>query len=171
MKWPWILIVTALLITAGTLFLYSGYYNVAATQAHWRTTLRIINEVRELSIAFHSRNIEPPPMGSPGLLETGLRRYHESCRVCHGAPSFPRDDFAKGLYPNPPDLASGDVQEMSNSQIFWVLKHGIKMTGMPAFGSTYDDDELWGIVGFIRSLPGMKPDQYRKPLEAVESKG
>jgi mono/diheme cytochrome c family protein len=170
MKWPWILIVTALLIAAGILFLYSGYYNVAASQAHWRTTLRLVNEVRELSIAFHSRNIKPPSLEVPGLLERGIRYYHESCRVCHGAPSFPPDEFARGLYPKPPDMAAEHVQEMGKTRIFWVLKHGIKMTGMPAFGSKYSDDVLWAIVKFLMSLPDMKSDQYRKVLETGDSR-
>ncbi len=56
---------------------------------------------------------------------------------------------------------------MTDAEAFWVLKSGIKMTGMPAFGPTHDDDELWGIVGFWRRLPAMKPEQYKELIESA----
>jgi len=78
------------------------------------------------------------------------------------------EEFAKGLYPLPPKLESRGIQAMTDAETFWVVKNGIKMTGMPAFGPTHDDEELWGIVAFWRRLPGMKPEQYK---EVVESAG
>jgi mono/diheme cytochrome c family protein len=72
-----------------------------------------------------------------------------------------------GMYPAPPDLASGNLfREMGPAEIFWVIKNGLKMTGMPAFGVNHEDDELWGIVAFLEGLPKMTPQEYTSMAEA-----
>ena len=158
------LIIICLLVAAGIVYLFSGYYDISATRPHWKTTVWIINEVRERSVEFHSKTIKPHDLKDPKLLKVGVEHYHEMCRLCHGAPGQEEEEFARGLYPKPPDLASKDVQEMSDAEAFWILKNGIKMTGMPAFGPTHNDDDLWGIVSFWRRLPGLKPEQYKEFL-------
>jgi hypothetical protein len=155
------LVAFGLLIAGGIAFIYSGIYNVAATEPHWSVTSWVLEEARERSVAFHSKGMEPPALNDPKLLEKRLVHFHEMCRLCHGAPGYSRLEFAHGLNPNAPDLASPHVQEMGRQELFWIAKHGIKMTGMPAFGPTHKDDQLWGIVGFINRLPNMKPDEYK----------
>jgi hypothetical protein len=87
------------------------------------------------------------------------------CRLCHGAPGFTENEFAKGLYPRPPNLASGSVQqETGDAQLFWIIKNGLKMTGMPAFGPTHTNEELWDIAGLVKIIPGIKPEEYRHSL-------
>lgn len=149
-----ILIVVGVILLLGLFYLYSGYYDISAIHPHQKITLAILNEVRERSIAFHSKKVkEPPAVDKSMLLEAGQRRFQETCCLCHGAPGFQREGFADGLYPNPPYLGSKDIQSMSDKEIFWVIKNGIKMTGMPAFGIRYKDEELWGVVKIVRSLP------------------
>lgn len=160
-----ILVIIILLVAAGVIYMYSGYYNIAATQPHWKTTVSIINRLRNASIAAHSTGIQPTSITDPKLLNEGLRHFHEMCRLCHGAPGYEKEEFAKGLYPKPPDLASRGIQQLRDAEIFWVLKNGIKMTGMPAFGPTHQDDELWGMVSISRRLPGLTPEQYKKMLK------
>ncbi len=155
MKLLWVMVVVVVIIILGGLFyLYSGYYDISAVHPHQKITLAIINEVRERSIAFHSKQVKAPPaVDQPMLLETGKRFFDETCRLCHGAPGFQREKFADGLYPNPPYLGSKDIQSMNDREIFWAIKNGIKMTGMPAFGIKYKDEELWGAVKMVRALP------------------
>ncbi len=168
MKWLLsILIVIVVILLAGLAYVFSGYYNISATQPHWTTTLWIIDQLRERSIEAHSKGIRPPPAKTPRLMKTGLEHFHEMCRDCHGAPGYKPEEFAEGLYPKPPDLTDRDIQELSDPALFWVVKNGIKMTGMPAFGRTHDNDVLWGMVYVVRQLPGLKPDRYEKMLEAA----
>ncbi len=162
-----VLIIICLLAAAGVAYLFSGYYDISATQPHWKITVWILNQLRDHSVKFHSKGIIPRDLNDPKLLMIGIRHYHEMCRLCHGAPGYEKEGFAKGLYPKPPNLAAREIQAMTDAEAFWVLKKGIKMTGMPAFGPTHDDDELWGIVKFWRRLPSLKPEQYQKLLESA----
>ena len=73
---------------------------------------------------------------------------------------MPKGDIAHGLYPQPPDLAL-TAQAYTDGELFWILKHGIKMTGMPAW-TDHSDKELWTTVAFVRKLPGMTPEDYTK---------
>jgi mono/diheme cytochrome c family protein len=167
MKWlVSILIVIIVILVVGFAYIFSGYYNVSATQPHWASTLWIIDELRERSIEAHSKGIRPPPP-TPRLTKAGLEHFHEMCHDCHGAPGYKPEEFAEGLYPKPPGLSARDVQAMSDAALFWVVKNGIKMTGMPAFGPTHGDDILWGMVSVVRQLPGLKADQYKRMLVAA----
>lgn len=162
-----ILVIIGIIVAAGIIYVYSGYYNIAAIQPHSKITVRVINTVRDASIAYHSKGITAPSTTSPDQIREGVEHFHEMCRLCHGAPGFHEEEFAKGLYPKPPDLDSRNIQKLSDPEIFWVLKNGIKLTGMPAFGPTHNDDELWGMVRVFRRLPGLKREQYKQMLESA----
>ena len=162
MKWFWILSGSVLLVAAAAvLFIRSGSYNVAANVPHWSTTYIVLEQVRERSIMNHGKGIEVPALDGPDMLKAGVQFYHEACRLCHGAPGYPSAPFALGLYPSPPYFPSGHSQrKRTDGETFWVVKNGIKMTGMPAFGAGYEDGELWGTVIAFKRLPGMSRDQY-----------
>jgi mono/diheme cytochrome c family protein len=88
------------------------------------------------------------------------------CKQCHGAPGSPRDEFAEGLYSIPPSLASGDVQqELSASELFWIVTHGIKMSGMPSFGKTHTEEQIWGIIAIVKKLPEMNRAAYEEMIK------
>ena len=161
-------IIFGLLIAAVAAFVWSGGYNVAANVPHWKITHWFLEKVRERSITSHSKGITVPSLNNPNLVETGFKNYHEMCRLCHGAPGYFRTEIAKGLYPNPPELASQDVVKRgNNAELYWVVKNGIKMTGMPAFGPTHNEEELLGIVTFLRRLPKLKPEEYKAMMKAA----
>ncbi len=167
MKVPGIILIIILLMGGG-LYLYLGYYDISAVRPHFKITLEVLDEVRERSIAFHSKDVKQPfVIDQAMLLQTGRKRLLESCRFCHGAPGFQREPFADGLYPNPPYLGSKDVQSMNDKEIFWVAKNGIKMTGMPAFAKRLTDEDLWGIVKAIRALPASNAEAQKQAREQV----
>lgn len=83
------------------------------------------------------------------------------CAACHGAPGVERGALGKGMNPEPPDLAA-EAAEWSDRELFWITKHGIKLAGMPAFGVTHSDEEVWGIVAFLRRLEHISPEEYRR---------
>ena len=139
--------------------IYAGWYNVAATSPHWRMTSWLFEVARIRSIKTQAAGIQAPPwLGDPEKVTIGVEHYAAHCAVCHGAPGVPKGDIARGLYPPPPDLAR-TVPLYSPAELFWVVKHGIKMTGMPAW-SDHSDDELWATVGFLEKLPGMSEQDY-----------
>ena len=94
----------------------------------------------------------------------GTEHFADHCAICHGAPGVPKGEIARGLYPQPPDLAVTS-KRYTGSELFWIIKHGIKMTGMPAW-TDHSDDELWATVAFIEKLPGMTEKDYAKLLAA-----
>ena len=156
----------AVIIGGGAAFLFSGIYNVSAMVPHWSMTFEILEEVRDQSISYHSKGIVAPSLDDPKMEDAGFHHFQDTCRLCHGAPGIGSSEFTRGLYPSPPDLASSDLhQEMNNSKIFWIIKNGLKMTGMPSFGVTHSDKEIWDMVAFIDRLSTLQPDQYKAILK------
>lgn len=157
-------LILVLIVAAGVVaaFIWYGLFNVSARVPHAAITLDLIDAARDRSIIVHSRGIKVPPLDNPDLSAGGASLFHEECRDCHGAPGVAAESFSQGMYPAPADLLSGDIQkEWKDHQLFWIVDNGLKMTGMPAFGSTLGKDELFKVVAFLRRLPGMTPEQYQ----------
>lgn len=103
-----------------------------------------------------------PSLNDPKMEEAGSHHFQGTCRFCHGAPGIARVEFAQGLYPSPPDLGSADLfQDMNDAEIFWIIKNGLKMTGMPYFGGIHSDQEILDIVAFIHRMSTLQPEQYK----------
>ena len=151
-------------------FVYSGIYSVAATDPHWGITYQILETVRTRSIKAQARGITVPPgLDNPDKLALGVEHFAAHCAVCHGGPGVPKGDIGKGLYPAPPDLAHTSTH-LSDAEMFWVIKNGIKMTGMPAWAD-HSDEEIWATVAFLKKLPGMTPEEYAKLIMAAMGHG
>lgn len=160
-------IVTAvvLILLGGAFLLLSGLYNVAADVPHWRITFALLNEARDISISRHSKDINVRLPVEQSAIKVGFKHYHEMCRLCHGAPGIDRTEFAEGLYPSPPHLDSLEVQEEAGrAGILWVVRHGLKMTGMPSFENTHTDEQIRSIVAFVEKLPDMSPEEYSQMI-------
>jgi hypothetical protein len=172
MKTVIILIVIFVLALAGVaLFVYSGVYNVAASEPHWDITVWFLNKVRERSIEVRSKGIQLPSFEGKRFLDIGIRHYDAICRVCHGAPGYAQSEIAQGLYPEPPNLASRSIQRSGDAELYWIMKNGIKMTGMPAFGLTNGEEELLGLLSFVRRIPGLKREDYDAMLKSAVPHG
>ena len=157
--------VILLVVIAGTVFVYSGGYDVGADRPHSSVTSWIIGHVRDRSIQAHASGIAVPAgLDNPDKIAAGASHFNEHCAACHGAPGAERGDFAKGLYPRPPDL-DDVIGSYTPSELFWILKHGVKMTAMPSWAH-HSDDELWAIVAFLEKLPGMADKDYAKLVAA-----
>ncbi len=163
-----IIVVAIFLIVAVAIFVWSGRYNVAATVPHWRITAWLMEEALNRSIIFHSREIQPPSLKDSKSVKIGFREYHAMCRLCHGAPGYPQTDWAEGLYPKPPDLGSKKIAQLSDAELYWVVKNGIKMTGMPGFGPTHDEEELWAMVAFVKRTPNIQAKEYEAMVREAE---
>ena len=160
----------AVLLLSGFVVIYAGIYDVAATAPHWRATAWLMETARTRSIKAHAAEIKTPPgLDDPAKVVIGVEHYAAHCAVCHGAPGVPGGDIGRGLYPPPPDLAKA-APFYSPAELFWVVKHGIKMTGMPAW-SDHLDEELWATVAFLQKLPGMSEQDYAKLVMASIAHG
>ena len=168
MKLFLVLLAIICLFAAGAMVLvWSGVYNIAANDPHWRITEWVLEETRERSIMVHSKGIEVRSQTDQRLLDIGFEHYNAMCLLCHNAPGYTRTEISRGLYPSPPDFGTIETELPGDAQLFWIAKNGIKMTGMPAFGSTHSEEELWGIVHFVRGLSNLKRDEYDVMVKAV----
>ena len=165
-----IVIVLAVLIAGAFLYAWSGMYNIAATKPHWSLTSSVIDMVRDRSIEAYSQDIQRAGPGGSELKDTFFSHYHGMCRLCHGAPGHRPEEFAMGLYPQPPEMTSGEIQtEFSETEIYWIVEHGLKLTGMPAFGPSHDEEDLWGLATLAGAMPGMSPEQYNQRVQRAGS--
>jgi mono/diheme cytochrome c family protein len=150
--------VSALIAIGGALFIGSGVYNIGADDHHTKLTLAMIEQLRERSIEARIRTLEIHAVSDPARIAAGAQRYAALCVGCHLAPGVTKSDIRPGLYPHPPNLAQGEMQ--AEQRAFWIIKHGIKMSAMPAWGKSLDDDAIWDLVAFVRKLPEMTPETY-----------
>jgi mono/diheme cytochrome c family protein len=142
------------------LFIGSGYYDIGADDHHTKAVLYLIQQLRDRSIEVRARKIDVRYVVDPARIASGAQRYAELCAGCHLAPGVSKSDIRPGLYPHPPNLAQEEMQPAQRA--FWIVKHGIKMSAMPAWGKTLDDAAIWDIVSFIRKMPDMDADRYRQ---------
>jgi cytochrome c553 len=149
----------AVLAIGGAAFIGSGVYNIGADDHHTKIALTIIEQLRERSIAARSSSIEAHFVEDPVRIAAGAQHYSALCVGCHLAPGVTKSDVRRGLYPHPPNLAQEEPQQAQRA--FWVIKHGIKMSAMPAWGMTLDDAAIWDTVAFIRKMPDMTPETYQ----------
>jgi len=157
-----LLVATALVISA-IAFVYAGLFNVAADAPHSALTFTVMEAIRSHSIATRAQGIQPPTLDEPALIAAGAEHYAAMCSGCHLAPDKIDSEIRAGLNPKPPDLTKNS--RMSPAEEFWVIKHGIKMSGMPAWGKTHDDSSIWGLVAFLQKLPDLTPAQYQALAE------
>jgi len=155
-----VVVVEIVLFVGGSLIvIYGGLFNVAAANPDPAVMDWVLSTTRDRSVEHHAAGIPLSPTYESPDLSVGYDHYNEMCVTCHGAPGIERSEAGQGLNPSPPDL-SESVKDLTPSEVFWIVKHGIKMTGMPAFGPTHDDQKLWNITAFVKRLPTMTPEQY-----------
>jgi mono/diheme cytochrome c family protein len=125
-----------------------------------------LDTARKRSVAIRARDLSvPADLADPKRIAAGAAEYAEMCSGCHLAPGMGKTEMSEGLYPAAPELALGSA--LTPAEEFWVVKHGIKMTAMPAWGRTHDDALLWDIVAFLEKLPTLSPKAYRSILESA----
>jgi mono/diheme cytochrome c family protein len=139
-------------------FFFGGFYSVAANKADPRVVSWSLEKIRSTSIARSAHSSAPANLDDAAMVQAGARAYSQrACSCCHGAPGVNSPNFYKGMNPEPPDLK--DAASSEPAELFWVIKNGVKMTGMPSFSTIgMDDNEIWSVVAFIRKLPVSEAD-------------
>ena len=150
-------------------FVYSGWYQIGADVPHTKAVYWVLETLRERSIERAAHDISVPALDDSQLLLAGGPDYNEMCASCHLKPGRTETDMSVGLYPAPPNLTSLDEAngekhgglEATARRQFWIIKHGIKASGMPAWGPTHDDQRIWAMVAFLQKLPDLSELQYQ----------
>jgi mono/diheme cytochrome c family protein len=147
---------------AAAAYFFGGYYSVAATAKDPALVEWALVKVRTASILRHADVAPPASLNDPATVQAGARAFAaRGCINCHGAPGVEWAKFSEGLRPDPPDLKE-IAPHREPAQLFWVIKNGINMTGMPGFSLIgVDDKEIWTIVAFVKKLPGVSDADFK----------
>ncbi|WP_439859859.1 c-type cytochrome [Pseudomonas sp. MBLB4136] len=145
---------------AATAGAYFGLVNVGADDPHLPAVYAFLSMARDRSIEVRSRDIQVPDLNDQELIRAGAGNYNSMCIGCHLAPGVAATELSQALYPAPPNLAEIGV-DGNPAAAFWTIKHGIKATGMPAWGKSMADPYIWGMVAFLQQLPELDTQQYR----------
>lgn len=147
------------LIAGGVAFVRAGIYNVGADDPHLPATYAVLQQLRDASITSRANKLDPPKdLMSQARITQGAGNYAAMCTQCHLAPGMGPTELSRGLYPAPPNLTKETV---GAAEAFWVIKHGIKASGMPAWGGSMGDEYIWNMAAFIQKLPTLDAAQYQ----------
>lgn len=147
---------------ASGVYFFDGYFDVAALNGGNAAVEWAVAQVREASIDRHAHAPSVPAwFNDAKTVRAGAHEFtEEGCVLCHGAPGQKREKFTQGMNPKPPDLAVANADDPPG-YVFWIVRHGIRMTAMPAFGGHVGDDEIWRVVSFIKHLSKITPADYK----------
>ena len=154
MRFFWaVFFLVTLVVGIALVYIYAGGYDVAATTPHSSAGRWLLETTMRNSVQAGARFIVPPDkFDDPATVAEGGKMYGAMCQSCHGGPGIKPSELARGLRPRPPDLARA-ASDWKPRELFWIVKHGIKMTGMPAWGPSHENAQLWSVVAFVRKLP------------------
>lgn len=158
------------LFAAGMLFAWSGLFNVAASSGHWPVTDWFLHWVMRNSVKTHAAFSAPDDPKAPRVLVSAAGHFAGACASCHGAPGQRPSPVMQAATPPAPDL-SVNARQWTDKQLYWILKHGVKYSGMPAWPAPERGDEIRAMVAFVRALPGMTPAQYRALTQDAAAAG
>jgi mono/diheme cytochrome c family protein len=165
------LIVTVIAVVISVLgFIYSGHYDVSATSAHGGFLNWLMSTTMHESVERRAKDIKVPNLDDKTLQLAGINDFDSMCATCHGAPGKEPGAIGQGLNPPAPDLKE-TAAHSTPAELFWVTKHGIKMTGMPAWSASHGDEALWPVVAFMVLLPKLNADTYQSMLAGAKGSG
>jgi len=149
-------------VVAAAIYFFGGFYNVAGSAGDSDLVTWALTHIRTASIARHANDTPPESLNDPANVQAGAQAFSaRGCINCHGGPGVNWTKFSEGLHPDPPDLKE-IANERTPQQLFWVIKNGINMTGMPSFGAIeVPDQEIWTIVAFVKKLPSVSDEEFR----------
>lgn len=147
--------IVALLVPA------AGLVPIPASSRHWALTNWLLDSVKRRSVATYSLTVTTPLLDDRAMQIRGAAHYEQSCRTCHGSPLAPPPPIPAGMTPHPPDLRTL-VARWQPRELFYIVAHGIKFTGMPAWPAPQRQDEVWDTVAFLRRLPGLNAEEYAR---------
>ncbi|HEX6141648.1 MAG TPA: c-type cytochrome [Geminicoccaceae bacterium] len=156
--------VVALVVLIGLIGLgvaYSGMVSIAASSGHWAVTAWFLHSVMRRTVAVQAPEDEPPPLDDPALIHRGAGHFATGCAPCHGAPGEERSPVVRQMTPEPPYLPP-KIPTWEPNELFWIVRHGVKYSGMPAWPALHRKDEVWAMTAFLLRLPELDAAGYRE---------
>ncbi len=168
LKWMVLgLLAGGLLTGIGALaFVYSGIYPIAASRPHTLVARWLLTTVMTRSVQRAAAGIQAPRLADARLVRRGVALYHTECQVCHGAPGVAAEQVGRGINPDPPRLERVGAK-WTDGEVYWIIRNGLKMSGMPAMGAASTAADTWSLVAFIRRMRWLSPGEYARMVQAV----
>jgi cytochrome c553 len=151
----------------GILFSASGIMPIKASSGHWAITAWLLNFIMRRSVITHSLGIDVPKLDDPALVVKGATHYEFGCRPCHGGPHLPQPVIAGHMTQHPPPLPP-EIPKWQSEELFYIVKHGVKFTGMPAWPAQQRDDEVWAVVAFLLKMPKLSAQEYQTVARSLK---
>ncbi|GLS38620.1 cytochrome c [Mesorhizobium tianshanense] len=158
-SWKKLAIALAVLPFVVVLAAWIGFFNVGASSGHWKITEWFLHFAMQSAVRTYALAVDVPAALPRHAIQPAAGHFARGCAICHGAPGEPRSPVVERMLPQPPDLAGSG--EWTDAQLFRIVKHGVRFTGMPAWPTQERDDEVWAMVAFLRELPSMDEATYR----------
>lgn len=155
----------AVVLFAAGILLGGGFYEVSAIRQHPSWIYWGLATGRNLLVGLYADDVQVPPDFEPLADPAGVALYQKHCTQCHGAPGVPPEDFALGLMPVPPPLVHS-ARTRSAAEIYWFIRHGLKMSGMPAWQGRMSEPDMWRITALVEAMPTLSPLEYAALVEA-----
>ena len=160
------LLAAALLGLGGAaLFVWRGWYDVSATSGHIQPVYDLLDTTLRFSVRRQAAAIAVPKLDDPATTLRGAACYRDHCEQCHGGPGVAQGSVGMSLQPLPGPLIDA-ARRWQPGEVYWITRHGIKMSGMPAWEMRLPDDDLWALTAFLQRLPDMTPAAYRDTTAA-----
>lgn len=147
--------------------IWLGLAPIAASSGHWEITNRVLHGTMRRTVIARALTVPVPPLDDPALVVRGARHYETGCAPCHGSPVDQPPVIPSAMAPDPPFLPPR-MGRWDDAELFWIVKHGIKFTAMPAWPAQSRDDEVWAMTAFLRVLPNLDDEAYRRLAAAIE---
>ncbi|MBS1303321.1 cytochrome c [Loktanella sp. SALINAS62] len=151
-------------VTGVAAFLLGGFHELSAIRQHPALVYWGLNFVRNSVVGIAAEGVKEPPGFTIGTTPLGVALYDRHCTKCHGAPGVAPDTFALGMMPVPPNLA-GVARDSPSNEIYWFIRNGLKMSGMPAWHLRLSEAEMWDITATVKAIPNLSPRDWQALLQ------
>jgi len=160
----------ALLLLAGGVLLI-GTHGLSAREQPGTLEQWVARQARSLAVPKNARTRENPVPDSPQVQADARAHWADHCAACHANNGSGDVEMGKHMYPPAPDMRQPETQQMTDGELFFIIQNGIRMTGMPAWGSgsQQDEQDSWKLVRFIRHLPQLTGDEEQE-MQALNPK-
>jgi mono/diheme cytochrome c family protein len=147
-------------------FVWIGSRGISARAEPGRVETAVARTMRRLAVPRRDRDRTNPVAVTSEVLKEGMAHYADHCAACHANNGSGETAIGLGLYPRPPDMRLSATQSLSDGELFYISENGVRLTGMPAWGTGKPDqaEGTWHLVHFIRRLPKLSDDE----LEAMK---
>lgn len=170
--WP----TTLLGAVAGALLALAGvalallWGGISARPEPSRVETSVARGLRRAAIPAEARRMKNPLPATPEVLAEGRAHFADHCAICHANDGSGKTPMGQGLYPRAPDMRLPETQELGDGDLFYVIENGVRLTGMPAWGTVGKQAETWELVHFVRHLPSLTPEE-KLEMERLNPRG